>query len=56
MWTFCIITARSSYASAVLGIVFLSALLSVRLTHAFVVTKRRETTEYTADILIPHKK
>ena len=47
---FCIFTARSSYASAVLGIVILSVCLSVTRVLC------DETTEHTADILIPHER
>ena len=49
-----IFNARSSYASAVLGIVILSACLSFRPSVTRLLCD--ETTEHTADILIPHER
>jgi len=51
---FWIFTARSSYASAVLGIVILSVHLSVRPSVTRVLCD--ETIEHTGDILIPHER
>ena len=48
---FAIFAARSSYASAVFGIIILSVRLSVRSS-----VLCDETIEHTADILIPHER
>jgi len=47
-------TARSSYASAVLGIVILSVCPSVRLSVTHVLCD--ETKKHASDILIPHER
>ena len=47
-------TARSSYASAVLGIVILSVRLSDRLSVTRVLSDERK--EYTAEFLTPHER
>ena len=54
-----VFTARSSYASAVLGVVILSVCLSIRPSVGLSVCHTRaldETTEHTADILISHER
>jgi len=56
--TISVFTARSTYASAVWGIVILSIRPSVRLSFYLSVTRMLcdETIEHTTDILIPHER